>query len=263
MEVATGQPIVCIAMRHGSRRLPGKALIDLGGGVTPVRLLAAQLSKQPHPVVFCVPEGKEGDPIAAYLADAARGSAASEFAHTACHRGSLANVLDRMLTAAERFGAGDIVRVTGDDLFVDPGRLERLLSGHVASGAGLTYSDLPKGTECQAISVRLLHRMVESCGDDTECWDKRRDAGWMAGADLRFVPLSPVPAGPGTFAIELDTPDDAETVRDALGRLLAAGRRPPFFVEDLARLHAERPFPKSKDPVWTAFRRRTSASGGR
>jgi hypothetical protein len=92
--------------------------------------------------------------------------------------------------------------------------------------------------------------MAGSCGEDTERWDKRRDAGWMAGEDLRFVPLSPVPTGPGTFAIELDTPDDAETVRDALGRLLASGRRPPFFVEDLARLHAERPFPKSKDPVY-------------
>ena len=246
----TGRPIICVAMRYGSGRLPGKALIDLGGGVTPVRLLAAQLSKQPHPVVFCVPEGEDGDPIAAYLTDAACGSAAAEFAHTACHRGSLANVLDRTLSAAERFGAGDVVRVTGDDLFVDPDRLERLLAEHVASGAGLTYSDLPKGTECQAISVRLLHRMVESCGDDTECWDKRRDAAWMEAEDLRFVPLSPVPAGPGTFAVELDTPDDAETVRDALRRLLTAGRRPPFFVEDLARLHAERPFPKSRDPVY-------------
>jgi len=248
----TGRPIICVAMRHGSKRLPGKALIDLGGGVTPVRLLAAQLSKQPHPVVFCVPEGEEGDPIAAYLmlCSSPRSYGAEEFAHTACHRGALANVLARTLSAAERFGAGDIVRVTGDDLFVDPGRLERLLSEHVASGAGLTYSDLPKGTECQAISVRLLRRMVEDCGEDTECWDKRRDAGWMAGEDLRFVPLSPVPAGPGTFAVELDGPDDAETVRDALGRLLAAGRRPPFFVEDLARLHAERPFPKSRDPVY-------------
>lgn len=233
--------IICVAMRHGSRRLPGKALMDLGGGLTPVGLLAAQFRRLPYETVFCVPEGAEGDPIAAHVGLVGAG---------ACHRGPLRNVLARTLSAAERFGAGDIVRVTGDDLFVDPGRLEMLLAEHVASGAGLTYSDLPKGTECQILSARLLRRMVEDCGEDTERWDKRRDAGWMAGADLRFVPLSPVPAGPDTFSVELDTPEDAETVRDALERLRAAGRTPPFFVEDLVRLHAERPFPKSKDPVY-------------
>ena len=77
-----------------------------------------------------------------------------------------------------------------------------------------------------------------------------QDAAWTDGAKLHFAPLSPVLAGPDTFAVELDTPDDAETVRDALARLRAAGRTPPFSVEDLAGLHAEKPFPKRKDPIY-------------
>jgi len=232
--------IICVTMRYGSKRLPGKALADLGLGFTPVSLLSAQLSPAPYPMVLCVPEGEEGDPIAAHAAGLG----------VTCHRGSLANVLGRMLSAADRFGADTVVRITGDDLFVDSGRLARLVEAHHDAAADLTYSDLPKGTECQVMSVALLRRMVEGAEDDTECWDKQRDAGWTKGARLQCVPLSPVPADEATFAVELDTPDDADTIRDAIRRLTELGRSAPFRVEDLAALHAARPFPKARHPVY-------------
>lgn len=231
--------IICVTMRFGSKRLPGKALIDLGGGTTPVDLLTLQLQWVPHRVVFCCPEGEEGDPIA---------NACHRDAD--CFRGSLGNVLLRMLSAAENYGAASVVRVTGDDLFIDPDCLGALVKSHCAADADLTYSDLPKGTECQVMSVRLLRRMVETYGDDTECWDKEKNAFWAADTKFNFVPLSPVEASPDTFAVELDTPEDAETIRDAISRLKDKGLRPPFLVRDLASLHGERPFPKSKDPVY-------------
>lgn len=231
--------IICVTMRFGSRRLPGKALIDLGG-VTPVDLITSQLGRLPHRLVFCCPEGDEGDPIAAQVREPAE-----------CFRGGpLGNVLLRMLSAAEHHGAASVVRVTGDDIFVDPGCLLRLVDSHIDADADLTYSDLPKGTECQVMSVRLLRRMVETCGENTECWDKERDAPWAGGTEFNFVPLSPVEATPDTFAVDLDTREDAETIRDAIRRLKGRGLSPPFLVGDLASLHSERPFPKSKHPVY-------------
>ena len=232
--------IICVTMRYGSKRLPGKALADLGLGLTPVSLLSAQLSPAPYPMVLCVPEGEEGDPIAAHAARLG----------VTCHRGSLANVLDRMLSAAERFGADTVVRITGDDLFVDSGRLVQLVEAHRDDGADLTYSDLPKGTECQVMSTALLRRMVAAADDDTECWDKQRDAGWTEGARLHFVPLSPIPADEATFAVELDTPDDADTIRSAIRWFAETGRSAPFRVEDLAAMHAAHPFPKARYPVY-------------
>jgi len=231
--------IICVTMRFGSKRLPGKALIDLGGGMTPVDLITLQLGRLPHRLVFCCPEGEEGDPIAARIREPAE-----------CFRGSLGNVLLRMLSAAEHYGASSVVRVTGDDIFVDPDCLRRLVDSHVRAAADLTYSDLPKGTECQIMSVRLLRRMVEAYGDDTECWDKERNATWADDASFNFMPLSPVEATPDTFAVELDTQEDAETIRDTIFRLKAKSLRTPFLVKDLASLHGERPFPKSKDPVY-------------
>lgn len=231
--------IICVTMRFGSKRLPGKALIDLGGGVTPVDLITLQLGRLSHRLVFCCPEGEEGDSIAAQVRDPAE-----------CFRGSLGNVLLRMLDAAKHYGASSVVRVTGDDVFVDPGCLQRLVDSHVAAAADLTYSDLPKGTECQVMSVRLLRRMVEACGEDTECWDKERNATWAGDTEFNFVEISPVEATPSTFAVELDTREDAETIRDAIARLQDKGLHPPFLVKDLVSLHGERPFPKSKHPIY-------------
>ncbi len=233
--------IVCVTMRFGSKRLPGKALINLGGGMTPLGLLTLQLRRGPHQVVFCCPEGEEGDPIADRVACSRDAD---------CFRGSLGNVLLRMLSAAEHYGASSVVRVTGDDVFVDPDCLGALVKSHLAADADLTYSDLPKGTECQVVSVRLLRRMVAACGDDTECWDKEKDAPWATDAKFNFVPLSPVKADPDTFALELDTREDADTIRDTIRRLEGKGLSPPFSVGDLASLHDERPFPKSKYPVY-------------
>lgn len=232
--------IVCVTMRYGSRRFPGKALVDLGCGFTPVSLLSAQLFPVPYRMVLCVPDGVEGDRIADHAAKLG----------VTCHRGSLVNVLGRMLSAAERFGADTVIRITGDDLFVDPWRLNRLVEAHRDRNADLTYSDLPKGTECQVMSVAMLRRMVASAGDDTECWDKQCDAEWMVGSKLHFAPLSPVTVGSETFAVELDTPDDAEVIRDVLHRLGETGHSPPIRVEDLAAMHAKRPFPKTKYPVY-------------
>jgi len=231
--------IICVTMRFGSKRLPGKALIDLGDGVTPVDLISLQLGRLPYRLVFCCPEGEEGDPIAARVCEPAE-----------CHRGSLTNVLLRMLSAAEHHNASSVVRVTGDDIFVDPNCLWRLVDSHLKTAADLTYSDLPKGTECQVMSVPLLRRMVEAYGDDTECWDKEGSAIWADGTRFNFLPLSPVEATLDTFAVELDTKEDAETIRDTILRLKNKSLRPPFLVNDLVSLHGERSFPKSRHPVY-------------
>lgn len=226
-------------MRFGSKRLPGKALIDLGGSLTPVDLISLQLGRLPYRLVFCCPEGEEGDPIAAQIREPAE-----------CFRGSLGNVLLRMLSAAEHYNATSVVRVTGDDIFVDPDCLRRLVDSHVKADADLTYSDLPKGTECQVMSARLLRHMVKLYTGDTECWDKERNAAWTDTAKFNFLPLSPVEATPDTFAVELDTQEDAETIRATISRLKTKNLQTPFLVKDLASLHSESPFPKSKYPIY-------------
>jgi spore coat polysaccharide biosynthesis protein SpsF (cytidylyltransferase family) len=230
--------IICVCMRYGSSRLPGKALLDLGG-LTSLALLAGQLRASRYPTVICCPTGEEDDAIAQH----------AEALGCQVFRGPLEGVVERMLLAAQKYRADAFIRVTGDDLFIDPARLDRLAEAHRAAGADFSFTDLPKGTESVVMKTDFARRLVEDAREDSsEYWDKRRGPVW-AEARLHFEPLSPVVADDRTFALELDTPEDAEVIREALARLGAEGRAQPYTVEDLAALHAERPFPKSKPPV--------------
>ncbi len=227
--------IICVTMRYGSTRLPGKALIDLRGGLTSVDILASQLRDLPYRLVICCPESADDDVIA----DAARKI------NVECFRGTL-NVLKRMVDASEHYGASSFVRITGDDLFVDPGRLDSLVSCH--GDFDFTFSDLPKGTESQVVNVSFAKEVLSLSGDETDYWDKQRNAAWQ-DKNMNFVPLSPIATNADTFAVELDTAEDAEVIRKTLLRLSQAGINQPFCLEDLIQLHRILPFPKSRDPI--------------
>jgi len=230
--------IICVLMRFGSQRLPGKALIDLGGGLTSMELLVEQLRFSRFKTIICCPEGEEDDLIA---------ERAEALNDCDCFRGPLEGVVERMVLAAEHYDSSSFVRVTGDDLFVDPYRLDQLADAH--GDADYTFSDLPKGTETVVVNADFARQLIaDSTEDSTEYWDKRRGVAWDR-ANLNFVPLSPVVADDNTFALELDTPEDADTIRKTLKQLKTEEKRQPFVVEDLAEMHREKPFPKSKPPV--------------
>lgn len=231
--------VICVTVRLASSRLPGKALVDLEGRPA-LQILIEQLRASRHPTIICLPIDEDDDPIAELCGRLC----ANHF------RGSPKNVLGRMVGAAMSAGAKRFVRVTGDDLFVDPYRLDQLVEAHC--DADFTFSNLPKGTESQVVSVDFAHELIEGYEGDTEYWDKRRSEYFRRPeTKLNFVPLSPVCASPDTFALELDMPEDADTIRGVLQALASEGRRQPFVVEDLAGLHRRDPslFPKSKDPI--------------
>lgn len=210
----------------------------MGGGLTPLELLVSQLQHSRFPTVICCPEGKEGDLIY---------EAAVQLDECNVFRGPLEGVVERMVLAANEFDAKSFIRVTGDDLFIDPFRLDRLAASHAE--ADYTFSDLPKGTESVVVKTDFAQQLIDDPAEDSsEYWDKRRGKAWER-ASVQFVPLSSVTADEHTFALELDTPDDARTIRDILIRLKEAEMEPPFTVENLAELHNERPFPKCKPPV--------------
>lgn len=230
--------IICVLMRYGSQRLPGKALIDLGGGVSPLELLVEQLRHSRFRTVICCPEGGEGDLIA---------ERAEQMEYCDCFRGPLEGVVERMVLAADHYSAASFVRVTGDDLFIDPFRLDQLADAH--GDADYTFNDLPKGTETVVVKTGFARQLIEDPAEDSsEYWDKRRGVAWDH-ANLNFVPLSPVAADANTFALELDTPEDADVIRETLIQLKTSGKEQPFVVEDLVEMHREVAFPMSKAPV--------------
>jgi spore coat polysaccharide biosynthesis protein SpsF (cytidylyltransferase family) len=108
-----------ISARMGSMRLPGKAMLDLGG-VPMVQFLLERLqrTKLGGMVIFATTERPDDDVLATTVADLG----------VPVFRGANADVASRYLALADEFDLDWMVRVTGDCPFVDAASLDYCLA---------------------------------------------------------------------------------------------------------------------------------------
>jgi spore coat polysaccharide biosynthesis protein SpsF len=97
-----------IACRMSSQRLPGKSLAPVAGRPL-LWYVHSRLEPLGLPVVVATSDDGSDDAIAAYCRDA----------ELPCHRGSLADVAGRLLSAARAHGLESFARINGDSPFVD------------------------------------------------------------------------------------------------------------------------------------------------
>lgn len=142
--------LVLIAVRMKSKRLPGKATADIEGKPLIERLIERlKKCKAPDGIVLCTSTHPD-DEILVHIA---------KKKDIKWFRGSENDVLERFMQAAERENATAIVRVTGDNPLTDPVYLDRVVAHHAETGAEYTsIVGLPKGTECEVISVGALKK---------------------------------------------------------------------------------------------------------
>jgi spore coat polysaccharide biosynthesis protein SpsF len=135
--------------RMGSTRLPGKVLRPLLGrpllGVICDRLARRRCGGQFVVATTTLPQD---DTIEAFCR--AEG--------VACFRGDPLDVLDRYYRCALAFGFDPVVRLTGDNPFVDVEEVDRLVALQVACGAPFSHSfaPLPIGVGAEVFSFAAL-----------------------------------------------------------------------------------------------------------
>ena len=81
-------------------------------------------------------------------------------------RGDENNVLKRMYDAAKKFNCNVVIRVTGDDILIDPFYLDKLIKYHL--GTNLEYSnnkELPGGTEVEIFNLDILKFLLNTIID--------------------------------------------------------------------------------------------------
>ncbi len=118
----------------GSKRLPGKVLLDLGGEPMLVRVVErSRRARALNSVVVATTTEPGDDPIAALCAG--RGYA--------CYRGASRDVLDRYYRAAQEHGAGVIVRITADCPLIDPDLIDETIRAFRLSGVDFAANRLP------------------------------------------------------------------------------------------------------------------------
>ncbi len=150
--------------RMSSERLPGKVLRDLAG-----RPLLGHLTDRLRSVasvdgfVLATSMSPTDDPIAAF----------ADKEGLACYRGSLADVADRLLRAAEAHGFDAVVRINGDSPLMDPALVAKGVSLFREGGVDLVTNvfprSFPKGQSVEVIATTLLTKIVaEASTEDRE-----------------------------------------------------------------------------------------------
>lgn len=213
-----------IVARRGSRRLPDKALLDMNGEAALSHLFRrVKQSKSVDEIIFCTTTESENRSLC-LLAE-------REGLNTFC--GSIKDVLGRMLTAIENRDIDVVVRVTGDDILVDPDYIDRAVDYHL--NQNFEYTDLkklPSGTEVEIFDTSLLKRLNRLVinHDDTE---------YLTNfvVDNRYAfqcGSAPVDDGHSLdWRLTLDTKDDAEVIRKIIEEMDKQGRKYTYRLDDI------------------------------
>lgn len=150
--------VVCVIQaRMGSTRLPGKVLMDLAGEPLLQRLLErVSRSRLTDEIVVATSERAENVPIEKLCRDLCY----------PCWRGSEGDVLARVIEAA---GHADIViRLTGDNPFVDGALIDFVLEKFLDAWPGIHYaanveaSGFPYGLFVEVVDMGALRKAADS-----------------------------------------------------------------------------------------------------
>ncbi len=152
--------VILIAVRLHSKRLPGKALLKLGGKTLLEHLIdRMSLTKESDDLVICTSVHKDDRRIV----ELAKTIGIKWFA------GSEDDVLDRFILAAEREGAKTVVRVTGDNPLTAPEIIDKMIRFHRKEGAEYTYTeDSPRGTRCEVLELNAMKKAHELAEDPSQ-----------------------------------------------------------------------------------------------
>tara|TARA_B100000902_G_scaffold398969_1_gene467743 strand:+ start:2201 stop:2941 length:741 start_codon:yes stop_codon:yes gene_type:complete len=145
---------IFVQARMSSSRTPGKVLADINGKQMLVRQIQRLKNKFSNTPVICVTSDDADDDSIHEVC---------KINHFDCFRGSLNNVLDRFIEAAEHYRIKNIIRVGGDDPLIDVNACEAVIDGYNNSLADFVFTShikgWPFGSACELISLSALKQI--------------------------------------------------------------------------------------------------------
>ncbi|MBN2232665.1 MAG: N-acetylneuraminate synthase family protein [Deltaproteobacteria bacterium] len=221
-----------VVVRMRSRRLPGKALLPVAGRPAIGHLLERlkQIERIDR-VVLCTTDDPVDDPLVQLAMQAGIG----------WHRGSVDDVLARMLGALAGQPVDVVLRVTGDDLLVDPDYADRAIDHHLRTNSEYTdLKALPSGTEVEVFDVELLRRLyraaVDSDGTEylTYYVTHHRDQILTSAAPVEEHHRR-------EWRLTLDTAEDYEVISRLLEAMAGLGRPLTYRMDDIVDYFVNHP----------------------
>jgi spore coat polysaccharide biosynthesis protein SpsF (cytidylyltransferase family) len=228
---------VIVQSRSGSTRLPGKAFLPLGGrAMTHTVLGALKFAREVDVFILAVPSRD---------VEAFAPVAGEHGFHI--FGGSEEDVLGRYAGAAREYAPNcdTIVRATGDNPFVCPQLLDKIVDYHRRRKAPLShYLGIPPGSGVEVISADVLAEAVISAKEPGE---REHVTPWIYANRARFAVEEPDLALDPGIRLTVDTAEDlarAERILAALSMPAspseAAGAE-PITLERILALYRENP----------------------
>ncbi len=155
--MGSGAPVALVVARMSSSRLPGKSLTPLGDDVVLGYVTSAikECSNVSEIVVVT-----STDPSDNAIVDWCR------FRGLAVTRGSLKNVTERVLEAAQEYGAQAFVRVSGDSPLIDPRLVDYAVSLFRAHDYDVVTNIFPRTfPPGQSVEVVRTASLAVTCSD--------------------------------------------------------------------------------------------------
>ena len=149
--------VAVILSRLKSKRLPGKALKIINDESLMTHLIRRlKLAKNIDKIIMATTRNREDQKICKI----------AKKNKISFYRGDEKNVLRRMYEAANRSKSDIVIRITGDDILIDPFYLDKLIKFHLENN--LEYSNnknLPGGTEVEVFNINILKFLLETIDD--------------------------------------------------------------------------------------------------
>ena len=150
---------IIIQARMGSIRLPGKVLKKIGDKSL-LEHLMYRVSALKHEIkaVIATSTLEINNEIEGFCIEN----------NIICFRGSESNVLERYYLCAMKYSFDHIVRLTGDNPFIDEEEIDNLIELHLDDNADYSrsYSALPKGVGAEIFSFKTLERCAKYGNED-------------------------------------------------------------------------------------------------
>lgn len=206
-----GQVGIAVSARTASTRLPGKALLPLGGQPMVLFLLDRLRAVHDGQVVLATTTLPSDDRLAEIVSSAG----------VPVFRGSPEDLVQRHCDLAKTFGFDTLVRVTADCPFVDAKLIEyclRAMASLEDSDLVTTKGAFPVGLDAELFPVSALQALNAS--GRLSAQDREHLTLHLYNNAYRVARLQPPPAWPVSDAVfTVDTQADYDQAQQLLARL--------------------------------------------
>ncbi len=199
---------ILVFSRMSSSRLPGKAMLDLGG----MPLVQRVMHRAQHtglPVALATSDQPEDDVLADYVASAGY----------QVIRGSLDDVLGRALYAAQLLGWKSFFRVCGDRPFFDLEEIDRFTRRHLVSKKDPDFdlvtnyeASVLKGLTTELIATQAIERIAQQ-KDLTDSHKEHLSSYFYDNSPIFSIVRYASPhRGSGDICLAVDTANDYQVL---------------------------------------------------